>query len=73
MDPYAEPPDGEETVWESRQELATVGGLLVNELVADSRGMVERPMTIIMPPPVLHVEPYRITDDGWATVEVRRG
>jgi hypothetical protein len=39
-----------------------VGGLLVNELVADSRGLVEKPMSIVFIGGAPKVEPYRLEE-----------
>lgn len=46
---------------EGKQDLALVGGLLLNELVHDSRGLVEKPLTIqfvVAGGP--KVEPYKL-------------
>jgi hypothetical protein len=46
VNPYVLDGDGNPAAPEEALDLALVGGLLMNELIADSRGMVERPMTI---------------------------
>ena len=60
MDPFALDMDGLPVASDANLELATVGGLLVNELVSDSRGMVEKPMSIQFLSSGPKVEPYKL-------------
>lgn len=62
MDPFARGADGHSPHSDEQLELATVGALLINELVADSRGMVEKPMTIRFITGGPQVVPYKLDD-----------
>lgn len=46
VDPYAVGPDGEPAATEDQLDLARVGAMRLNELIAHSRGLVNQPMTI---------------------------
>ena len=46
MNPFARDAEGLPLASEEELEHAAVGALLMNELVTDSRGMVDKPMTI---------------------------
>lgn len=45
---------------EGQQDLADVGGMLVNELVHDSRGLLQKPMIVQFLTGGPKVEPYKI-------------
>jgi hypothetical protein len=46
VSPFALDGEGQPLASDAQLDLAQVGGLLVNELIADSRAVVEHPMTI---------------------------
>lgn len=65
MSPYESPPedDLDAGTYEARQELAQVGGLLMFELISNTRGMVEKPLTIQFLNGGIKVEAYKLGED----------
>lgn len=72
MNPFAVDADGQPLANEDQIELATLGGLLMNELVADSRGMVDKPMMIQFLPSGPTVVPFKVEGPD-ADVKVQAG
>jgi hypothetical protein len=60
VNPFARGSDGRQLASDADLDLATVGALLMNELVSDSRGMVEKPMAITFLSGGPKVVPYRL-------------
>ena len=56
--------DGLPTATDDQLVLASVGALLVNELIHDSRGMVEKPMSIQFVSGGPRVELYKLPEEG---------
>ena len=62
VNPFALDAEGQPLASENQLELASVGAMLVNELISNSRGMVEKPMQITFLSGGPKVEAYKLPE-----------